>query len=76
MHKVNYEIRINRGKPTRKPFVYSYGPTKDIIIHMRQGAVCIRFAQNTGRAANPLRSSNDKLYTDAVKKAMLLHLLV
>ena len=76
MHKVNYEIRINRGTPTRKPFVYSYGPTKDITIHMRQGAVCIRFAQNTGRTSSPLRSSNDKLCTDAVKKAMLLHLMV
>ena len=75
MKKIAYELVINHGTRIKKPFTYSYGLTKSIELHLRQGAVLLSFQQSVKRDPDMILSIKDRLCSDAIKKTMFIHLM-
>lgn len=76
MKKHEYLIILNCGKRRKDPLVYQYRNTKDIELHIQKGRACIAFCQGSERKTDVLLAGTDNLCTDAIKKAMLFHLIL
>lgn len=74
--KHRYQLIINHGSTTRTPYAYSFGGTKGILFHLRKNCALIEFMQNAVHSANSIRTYGDHLCSDAIKKAMLIHLIL
>ena len=71
-----YQLIINGGKPTKVPYVYQYGNTKDILFSIKSNNALISFTQSADRLPEKVRSGEDGICSDAIKKAMLIHLIL
>ena len=76
MKKAHYQLIINQGKEAKKHYTYSFGNTKNIEIHIVSGRALISFSQSAVHLPEQIESGEDKLCSDAIKKAMLLHLIL
>ena len=76
MKKHEYLIILNCGKRRKDPLVYQYRNTKNIELHILKGRACIAFCQGSERKTDVLLAGTDNLCTDAIKMAMLFHLIL
>ncbi len=70
-----YKLIINKEVQRGKKHEYSYGSTKSIRVQLCSERAVISFSQGVIRNSEEIINGNDKLCSDAIKKALLLHLL-
>lgn len=74
--KYEYKLIINQGSECKRHYAYSYSGTKNIVLHIRSGSAMLSFTQTVKRDPEAILSGNDLLCSDAIKKAMLVHLIL
>ena len=74
--KHTYQLIINGGKQSKTPYIYQYGNTKDVLLSIKSNNALISFAQSVDRLPEKIRSGEDDICSDAIKKAMLIHLIL
>ena len=68
-----YEIFINSGCTVKKPFIYKYGSTKNIELHIKKNNATIRYKKGVNKDHETLISFRDLIFKDAYRKVFLLH---
>lgn len=68
-----YEIFINSGCTVKKPFIYKFGSTKNIELHIKKNNASIRYKKNVSKDHEALISFSDLTFKDAYRKVFLLH---
>lgn len=74
--KYHYCLIINSGKETKTKYKYSYGKTKNIELSLQSNSAFISFTQGVFHDPASVRRSDNAICTDAIKKAMLVHLIL
>ncbi|MBQ8514041.1 MAG: hypothetical protein IJ496_01405 [Ruminococcus sp.] len=74
--KHEYEVRINTLPKKHSTYQYNYGHTKGIEISIGKDAAVIRAAMTAKYEARGLVCPENKTFSDALKKALLLHLIL
>lgn len=67
---------INHGYEARKVYTYAFGQTRNIQMHLHSGSALIIFSQSSVHQPEVLRTCRDIFCSDAIKKAMLVHLMI
>jgi hypothetical protein len=73
--KYRYEIILNGGETVCEPLVYTYSKTPGIELHISPEKARIAFYQGVKHEPVEVLTSGNHLWTDAMKKVMLMHLL-
>lgn len=76
MKKHTHKIIINNSEQIEKIFRYDFGKTKDVCISVGHGAVVISVELSKVYDTMEIFSFNGYLFSDALKKALLLHLIL
>lgn len=74
--KHQYQLIINQGHFSRNKFTYAFGRTKNIQLHIHNSKAMIEFSQDAVHSQKSIQTYGDYLCSDAIKKAMLIHLLL
>lgn len=75
MAKHVHKIMINKQKGNRH-FTYDFGNTKNIFIDMSRNAICITAELTKVYDRAEMLSQGSYLFPDAIKKALMLHLIL
>lgn len=73
------KYRMVIGTPPRKwprDYTYTFGRTKDISIELGKGSACVTASIGANYDGDGVLSSTNYLFSDALRKAYLLHLIV
>lgn len=75
MAKYRYELIINKELKKYREYAFNFGQTKDITISVAKSSLKISVTMGTAKQPEEIISSRNYLFSDAIKKAMLLHLI-
>lgn len=76
MKKHTHKIIINNSERIEKSFCYNFGKTKDVCISVGYGTVVISAELSKIYDKAEIISFDGYLFGDALKKALLLHLIL
>lgn len=76
MEKHIYKIIINGPHSGTKKYTYNFGRTKSIDIFVAKGFICIKAKLNKIYDKREILSKDAYLFPDALKKALLIHLVL
>lgn len=76
MKKHTHKIIINNPKANAMRFTYDFGNTKNIHILVARGFICIEAELGKIYDKKEMLSQNVHLFPDAIKKALLIHLVL
>ena len=74
--KHKYEVRINTLPRKHSTYTYNYGHTKGIEISVAKNAVSIAASMTAVYEKDGIVCTENKTFSDAIKKALLLHLIL
>ena len=73
--KNHYELSLNCGRKTAKPVIASFGRNKDIRIYLSAGGAYIETDSSGLKDASAVLAGEDPLFSDIIRKTLLLYVL-
>lgn len=73
--KNHYELILNSGRKTSKPVVAAFGNNKSIHIHLTAGGAYIKADSSGAKDADAVLAGDDPLFSDIIRKTLLLYVL-
>lgn len=74
MKKYKYSVVIN-SIPETEPYFFNYGNTKNIELRISENKVSVTAEMTVKKEFDEVMCSENKLFSDAVKKALLIHII-
>ncbi len=73
--KNHYELSLNSGRKTAKPVIASFGRNKNVRIHLTAGGAVIEADSSGFKDANIVLAGEDPMFSDIIRKTLLLYVL-
>lgn len=73
--KKHYELILNSGRKTAKPVAASFGNNRSIYIHLTTGGAYIEAYSSGTKEADAVLAGEDPLFSDIIRKTLLLYVL-